>query len=204
MKIKTISLAKNFAAVMMMFVGLTFASCDDNNEPDDKFTGETMYGDYTGIMTSQASTLEEGETAGVEITASVDNDTVTFSSFPIHDIVMSIVGDEDATNAIIEAVGDVKYEIGYKPTVVASSKSINMQLDPEPLVLNVVLSPESAPLTVTVEVSAGKDAAYTSLDSKMKFSITVDKVWLGNGDDKTELPGFEPLTLSFDMTQSKK
>lgn len=204
MKTESINLAKSFAAAMMMIMGLTFASCDNSDEPGDKLTKEAMYGNYTGIMTTQAATLEEGESAGVEITASVDNDIVTFTNFPIRDIVMTIVGDEEATNAIIEAVGDVNYEIGYKPAVVAASQSINITLDPKPLVLEVALEADAEPLTVTVDVKAGNDAVYTASDSKMKFSITVDKVWLGSGDDKTELPGFEPLSLTFDMARSKK
>ncbi|MGN0214339.1 MAG: DUF4840 domain-containing protein [Muribaculaceae bacterium] len=204
MKIKEMKLAKPFAAVMMLFLSLSFASCDDNEPNDGKLTSKVMYGEYTGLMTSQATALDETESTGVEITASVDNDIVCFNSFPIRDIVFSILGDEQATDAIIEAVGDVKYEIGYSPTIIESSKSINMLLDPKPLVLNVTLSPETDPLIVTVEVSATNEASFTSLDSKMKFAITIDKVWLGEGDNQTELAGFEPLTLNFDMTQEKK
>ena len=44
----------------------------------------------------------------------VDNDTVYFDSFPIKDIVLDIVGDEETANKMAEALGDGT-KIGYEP-----------------------------------------------------------------------------------------
>ncbi|MGM9802641.1 MAG: DUF4840 domain-containing protein [Muribaculaceae bacterium] len=207
MEIKKMKKAQMFAAALMMCFTLSLASCDDNNEPKGEIlTAETMYGAYTGTFTAQTAVTQLNDEAGTTLNAEVANDTIYFSNFPINDIVMTIMGDEAATDAIVEAVGNVSYKLGYTPTVVASTQSIAMNIAPEPLVLNISIPADDEQvqtLTVTVEVSASSNATYTATDGKMQFAISVDKVLLGTGDQQTELPNYSPLNLSFDMSQSK-
>ena len=129
MKNKT-RLNKLFASALVMGCTLGFASCDndDTAAPPTIVSTQSMYGDYTGVMTSLTIVPYEKESTdtpeGTAITATVDNDTIYLTDFPIKDIVLSIVGDETTADQIVEAVGQVDYKIGYTPTLSAAKDSI--------------------------------------------------------------------------------
>ena len=98
---------------------------------------DAVYGEYTGTMTAYALTTQaEGEEetpTGVEVEATVADDTICVNSFPIRDIVLSVVGDSALADQIVEAVGNVDYKLGYKPTLSAEQDSISLALAPQPL-----------------------------------------------------------------------
>ena len=133
---------------------------------------------------------------------------MTVEKFPVKDIVMSIINDEEAAGSIVEAVGDINYKIGYKPALTSANDSILMVLDPEPLMLNLTIPAQSESdvdqtLVIEVKVDAGENAAYSVADKKLKFSITARKVLIGEGEEKVELPGFTPAMFSFDLKKTK-
>lgn len=204
---KRILTAKVFAMLLFLgcTLGLTSCSDDDVTTPTE-ITTQTMYGDYTGRMTTETIAAENDDetTAGVEVTAKVAADTVTVEKFPIKDIVMSIINDEEAANNIIEAVGDIEYKLGYKPALTSAKDSILMVLDPEPLKLHISIpseteGEEAQTLVVEVKVEAGENAAYAVEEKKLKFSIMAKQVFLGEGEDQVELPGFTPSIFAFDL-----
>ena len=210
---KKIQTAKAFAMLLFLGCTISLASCSDDDDDvtvPTEITTQTMYGDYKGRMTTATTVAAEGEEtpAGVEVTAKVDNDTVTVEKFPVKDIVMSIINDEEAAGSIVEAVGDINYKIGYKPALTSANDSILMVLDPEPLMLNLTIPAQSESdvdqtLVIEVKVDAGENAAYSVADKKLKFSITARKVLIGEGEEKVELPGFTPAMFSFDLEKTK-
>lgn len=129
-----------FASLFMLGCTMTFVSCsddDDNNTPPTEVTAASVYGDYTGTMTTATVSptdyngTEEGEQTGTAVSAKVEGDTIYFDNFPIKDIVMSVVGDETTADQIVEAVGNVSYKIGYTPTVNEAKDSVMLALDPK-------------------------------------------------------------------------
>ncbi|MCI6119520.1 MAG: DUF4840 domain-containing protein [Prevotella sp.] len=210
---KKIQTARVFAMLLFLGCTISLASCSDDDDDvtvPTEITTQTMYGDYKGRMTTVTTVTAEGEEtpAGVEVTAKVDNDTVTVEKFPVKDIVMSIINDEEAAGSIVEALGDINYKIGYKPALTSANDSILMVLDPEPLMLNLTIPAQSESdvdqtLVIEVKVDAGENAAYSVADKKLKFSITARKVLIGEGEEKVELPGFTPAMFSFDLKKTK-
>ena len=96
---KKIQTAKAFAMLLFLGCTISLASCSDDDDDvtvPTEITTQTMYGDYKGRMATSTIVASEGEEtpAGVEVSAKVDNDTVTVEKFPIKDIVMSIINDE--------------------------------------------------------------------------------------------------------------
>ena len=131
-----------FVSMLVLSSSFCFTACsnDDENTPQlpDEVTTGTMFGNYTGKMLISSLSPTEKENneeapVGVDISATVNNDTVYFEKFPIKDIVLSIVKDETLTDKIVEAVGDVNYKVGYKPTLTAAKDSIKFVLNPESL-----------------------------------------------------------------------
>lgn len=208
-----------FAAMFLLGCGFTFTSCDndDENVPvmPDEVTTEAMYGDYTGKMhVLTVSPKESGDneeeakdTTVVDVSVSVKNDTIYFEDYPIKDIVLSIVKDEDAANKIVEAVGKVSYKIGYEPKLTSAKDSITCNLVPEPLKLSVTI-PSSAegevqPLQIEVKVEADNNATYAVENGNMKFDISATEVLLGEGEEQLPLENFKPISMIFNMNQKK-
>lgn len=206
--------ASLFISMLVLGGSFVFTACsDDDDELPKKVTTESMWGGYTGKMTAlKISPAEEGndgeETpAGTDITAKVANDTIYFEQFPIKDIVLSIVGDETVADNIVEAVGDVNYKIGYKPTLTQNQDSVQFVMDPKPLQLAISIpasqeGEEAQALQIEVKVEAGEGAGYDVESANMKFHFGATEVLLGEGDGQQALPEFQPTTFHFDMNQT--
>ena len=191
---KTIKTVRFFASLLMLGCALGFTACSDDDEntpqaPDTTVTTDAVYGEYTGTMTTYTFTTQaEGEEApvGTEVEATVADDTICVNSFPIRDIVLSVVGDEALADQIVEAVGDVDYKIGYKPALAAEQDSISLALNPEPLKLSVVLpsdsEEEAAPLAIEVKVETDADGSYAVENGKLIFRIAATEVLIGEGE----------------------
>lgn len=207
---------------LMAFVGcaLGFTACsddDDNNTPPPgEVTAEVIQGNYSGKMKTlylsaqDLSTGNDGEESaqGVDISATIDKDSICFADFPIKDIVLSIVQDETTADQIVEAVGQVSYKVGYKGTLNAAKDSVYFDTTTKPLKLAVQIpsaanSEETQALVVEVSVDPVAGGAYSVEDSEVKFSLNVTEVKLGEGENQEPLPNFNGMTLNFDMTQDK-
>lgn len=205
-----------FVSMLLVGFSLGTVSCsdDDDNNSGDIVTTEAVRGEYTGKMQSWSAvagsgedTADDGEQpAGVDVTASVDADSVLIQDFPIKDIVLSIVGDETVADGIVEAVGQVDYRMAYTPALSVAKDSISMELKAEPLKLNVSIPSttegESTPLVVEVDVEVGSVGKYSVETGNLKFSFAATKVKLGEGDGQTELPSFNATTFDFDMNKN--
>lgn len=208
-----------FAAMLLLGCNFTMVSCDndDENAPviPDEVTTDVMYGDYAGKMTvfsvnpneNEDNGEGENDTTSVDISASVKNDTVYFEDYPIKDIVLSIVKDEDTANKIVEAVGKVNYKIGYEPKLTSAKDSIICNLEPESLKLSVTIpsSTEENPqaLQIEVKVEANNNAMYAVEEGNLKFDIHATEVLLGEGEGQVPLDNFEPISMRIDMNQKK-
>lgn len=205
-----------FALMLVTGGSLCLTACSDDDEIQDpgEVTTATMFGAYKGTVTTfniapAEGEDNEGETAvGKDISATIEDNTIHLVKFPVKDIVLSIIGDETLADMIVEAVGDVDYDISYEPSLTPEKDNIIMKLNPQPLKLAVAIpaaeeGADAQALIVEVQVEAGEQAAYNVEDANVKFSIAATKVLLGEGDEQQELGGFVPTTFRFDMNQCK-
>lgn len=175
-----------------------------------------MYGGHDGKMLTLSLSPFEGKEEGpstpdsIDVSAKVANDTIYFESFPIRDLVLSIVGDEETADQIVEAVGDVDYRIGYTPGLNATRDSILFTLDPKPLKLSVNLpsgtddGEPAQPLAIEVKVTPAPGAGYAARSTNMTFKFQAEEVLLGEGEGQAPLPGFTPTTFDFKMQKADK
>lgn len=206
-----------FALMLVAGCSFCFTACsdDDDIKTPNEINTSVMFGDYKGKMTFWNIAAHEGEDGnevsepGMDVSATIENNTVRFENFPIKDIVLSIVKDEDLANQIVESVGDVNYDVAYVPALTAAKDSIMMNMNPEPLKLTMTMPAENEggeaqSLVVEVQVVAGeKKAGYAIENGNLKFYIDVTKVILGEGEDRQEFTGFVPTSLHFDMNQNR-
>ena len=186
-----------FALMLVAGASFCFTACSDGDELQnpDEVTIETMFGVYKGtVTTSEVTTVEDEDNGqetepGMDISATIEDNTISFVKFPIRDIVLSVVGDEALADMIVESVGDVDYSITYEPTLTPEKDNILMALKPEPLKLTVEIPAEQEnadvkAMIVEVQVEAGEHAGYNVEHANVKFSITATKVMLGEGDEQ--------------------
>lgn len=194
-----------FMSLCAMMSVVSFASCSDDDDDQPKgITIDAMYGKYNGTMQIEglkAAALAENETAGPAINATVDKDKVSFADFPIKDLVIGILGSEEAANGILQLVGKVSYDLAYTPTLNEQKDGIVLALNPEPLKLSIPIDEEGNVLVVNVIVKANGNGSYKN--EELKLSIIAEKVSLGEGESAVEVDDFSPLTLTITMKQEK-
>ena len=192
---------------LVMALGLvtTFTSCDDDDEPKPNVPALTdVVGNYAGKMqTTSVSPL-----AGTDVSAEVTNENVSFEKFPVADLITAIVGEEDAPG-IIEAVGDVSYQVKYTPTFNDDKTVISMAFTPEPLILEINFPTEptegegegegeTPDLKVEVTIAAPEAGSFAYAGDKLAFKLQVTGVKVNN--EPFELP---VTTFSFDLAKAK-
>lgn len=189
-----------FVSLMLAGCTLGFVACSDDDSPNPTEPKvEDVYGDYTGTMQAallDQSTFSEGEgeePAGVDVAAQVKNDTVYFDEFPVRDLVVSIVGEEQA-DALLEAIGKVSYKVGYEATMTAAKDSVYMAFDPKPLEISVPMGENNA-LAVKVEVAAANKGSYEFGTKNLNMALEAGTVTV-NG---MPFPAFPATGFTFEM-----
>lgn len=191
--------SKIIAFMMIVSSALSFTSCDDDDDKIPAPSVQEMAGKYSGKMFSKTLQPAEGEDipVGTDIEAKVENNIIIFNNFPYRDFVVAIVGEENA-DAIMEMVGEVKYEIAYIPQINEAKDEVSFTLKPEPLSLEVPISEENK-LKVNVSISAEDEGAYNIASTELKFTFTAESVVLGEGEGSTPIENFVPTTLNFEL-----
>lgn len=173
--------------MMLAVVGLTFTSCDDDDDNTPTVgTVEDVNGEFTGKMTYAESKAAEADPTATDLELKVANDSIIFNKFPYEALAAKIVGEENVPG-IVELVKDLEYKINYTATMNAAKDSVMITLKPTALKI------EAAAVEVTIE--AEKTASYAIKDKNLKFDIKAANVKVGG----TDLPGWTPMDLSFDM-----
>lgn len=190
-----------FVSLMLAGCTLGFVACSDDDDPKTPTEPkvEDVYGDYTGTM--QTTVLEKsvregeegGEPVGIDVNAVVKNDAVYFDEFPVRDLIVSIVGEEQA-DVIVEAIGKVSYKVGYEATMTAAKDSVYMEFDPKPLEISVPLSEDNV-LSVTVEVAAGEKGSYEFETKNLNMGIRAGEVKVND----EPFPAFPVTAFAFEM-----
>ncbi|MBC8619792.1 DUF4840 domain-containing protein [Parabacteroides faecis] len=178
--------------MMLAVVGLTFASCsdDDDNTPT-VGTVEDVNGEFTGKMTyTKEAKATEADPTATELELKVANDSIQFEKFPYQALVVAILG-EEASKPIIAQIGDsLQYKTIYTATMNAAKDSVVMTLNPDPLKISI----EALNMEVEVNIEAPNKASYAVSDKNLKFALKAASVKVG----ETDFP-FTPMDLSFDM-----
>lgn len=204
-------------ASLLSIVSLAAVSCDGGGKTPEPLTADqTVAGNYTGTMTCTPETTPAGrstapkeaeEPIGEAASFKIADKKIVFTAFPLESIIVAVVGDEMAAG-IIEAVGNIPYDIAFTAAFNEDETEVDMELAPEELVLTIIgpepegastyaEGEEPASMEIKVTVSVEEDANYVVGTKKLGFSLKVDKVLLMG----TELPGFTPLILDLDAVK---
>ena len=202
---KDFNLTKLFYSFAIAFSVVTLSSCNnDDNSPLPPPSTNDVAGTYNGkVLITQVTpaTVKEnaGETPqGQDVNATVKNDTVFFDKLPVTELITSIVGDKDKAEAIVKAIGDVKYKVGYKPALNTEKDSIYLAFEPKPLILQLPSTIEGGKdQTVTVEISSPEKGSFAYKNNQLKMKLNTDKIEFAGATIPTK------VQFDFDMTKKK-
>lgn len=200
----------NRLILSIMTIGLSTAlsSCgDDNDSKIPFFSMKDVEGSYSGKMTDTRSMSLKSNNGkvtpeGIDVHAEVKDNYIYLNKFPVNDLITSIVGIEKAP-AIIEAIGEVNYKTEYEAKFNTEKNSIDMQLKPKPLELNlkhpIKMTGEEKPLEtikVTIISETEKGGRFTFESKKLEFSLIATEVLVN------EQPfNFTTTTFMFDLNK---
>lgn len=198
---KRFKLNRLFVSLMVLGCAFGFVACDDDDSSPAAPTTMDAWGEFKGKMQvfpiTPTPVLASDEVVGTDVAAIVKNDTVYFESFPITDLVASLVP-EESVEEIVKAIGEVKYKIGYKAALNAAQDSVYMTFDPKPLKIAVPMGEETT-LAVEVTVSATDKGSYELSSKNLKFGVKADKVTVNDAD----FPAFQTSIFKFAMKKDK-
>lgn len=200
---------KSWMAALLAGACCVMVACDD----DDNGGGQTppptepditaVCGDYAGTMSVvEAAPAADGEEpAGTAIEAAVSEAEISFTDFPIRDLVVKVLGTEEGVDEIVAAIGQVDYRVPYTAVMSEDKATVAMTLAPEALKLTLPSGGEgdgeTSDIKIEVSITAEADAVYTLESGKLLFGLAATGVKVGGVD----LEAFEPFSLAFDLLQ---
>lgn len=207
--LKKVSCMNRFS-LLIIAIGLAigFTSCgnDDDDTQAPKFSVKDVEGSYTGkvlTLTPQPQNRSTGEPElGVDINAVVKDNNLFFNKFPVADLIQSILGDEAAA-PIIEAIGDVEYQVPFVATLNESKNDIiTLSLTPKPLVINFELpavteGEEPTPFKIEVKITTDKQGTFTYASQKLELALLAEEVIVND----IPFEGFLPTTFQFNLNK---
>ena len=196
---KTIlNLKKSIFFVAALTTVLSFTSCSDDDDDPKTPSVTDVYGSYKGKMSVdgalQALAANDEAPAGIDVTATVNNDTIYFENFPVETIIAAIEGDDNAAE-IIESMDKVSFKVGYEGKLNQAQDSIGMVLNPKPMEFIYKVTEEEVEVEknvkVTISVPENEKSAYS--DKILKFNLEASEIKLN--DESIE--SYSPLYYNF-------
>ena len=199
-------------SLFIIALGLTigFSSCGSDDADIPKFSLNDVNGHYAGKMQTIAVEPQNRSTAtpetGVNVTAEVKDNNIILNKFPIADLIKSILGDNEASAGIIEAIGDVNYQVAYQGSFNDKQDVINMKLDPKPLEISFKMpitkvegEDEANDFKVKVTITTDEQGTFAYANHKLNFTLHATEVFLN--ESETPFDGFHASSFKFDLNK---
>jgi hypothetical protein len=183
---KKLSVLKAFMAVLLAFVSISLISCKNDDDPE-PVKLEDVNGNYKGkIIITQGGNKTEAA-----ISFAAKNKVITFTEFPIKEIVKSVVKDPVKTAAAIIALGKIKYDLDYTPVLNNGNNAVELTFAPKTLELQIPVDGVNKKAVVTFTVK--QKGFYIGQNRSLKFDLAADKITV----DGTILNPYEIIKYDF-------
>ncbi|NDV82928.1 DUF4840 domain-containing protein [Bacteroides sp. 51] len=195
---KTIlNLKKSIFFIAALTTVVSFTSCSDDDDPKTPAVTD-VYGSYKGKMSVTSTVLnrvaKSEAPAGIDVTATVNNDTIRFENFPVENIIAAIEGEDNAAD-IVESMDEVNFKVGYKGQLNQVQDSIGMVLDPKPMEFTYKVTEEEVEVEknvkVTISVPENEKSAYS--DKILKFNLEAKEIKVND----EPVDSYSPLYYNF-------
>ncbi|PUB34646.1 uncharacterized protein DUF4840 [Elizabethkingia sp. YR214] len=147
---KFINLKAFLQLVILLSIPFILSNCRSDNDkraipiPGDPKV-EDVNGNYAGKLgISQGTTKSE-----INVSFTAQKNIVSFTEFPMKEIISSIISDPTKANQALASIGKVKYEVSYTAVLSKSKKEVELTFSPKDLTFQVPIDGVNKKVTVT-------------------------------------------------------
>lgn len=147
---KFINLKAFLQLVILLSIPFILSNCrSDNDKRPNPVLGdpkvEDVNGNYAGKLgISQGTTKSE-----INVSFTAQKNVVSFTEFPMKEIISSIISDPTKANQALASIGKVKYEVSYTAVLSKSKKEVELTFSPKDLTFQVPIDGVNKKVTVT-------------------------------------------------------
>jgi hypothetical protein len=185
---KRLTVPRFFITVLMVLVGFTLSSCNDNDGPDiPPVKMEDLKGNYKGkLVIVQGNSKREGIKE-----FKVKKDTISFAEFPIEEIVKTVVKNPAKAETALKLMGKVKYDLKYAAVINTANNVIELTFAPKAMELQIPV--DGVNKKTVVEFVAKQKGYYVGLDQTLRYAVTAEKITV----DGTLITPYEVIDYNF-------
>lgn len=185
---KKLTVPRFFITVLMVLVGFTLYSCNDNEGPDiPPVKIENLPGNYKGkLIIVQGNIKREGVKE-----FKVKKDTISFAEFPISEIVKTVVKDPVKAENAIKTLGKVKYDVKYAAVINTANNVIELTLTPKTMELQIPV--DGVNKKTVVEFVSKQKGYYVGMDRTLRYALTAEKITV----DGTVVTPYDVIDYNF-------
>lgn len=160
----------------IVLLSIPLISCLNENYDPVPVKTDDVNGSYRArIVISQGGIYNE------KITDFAAKDSViTFSDFPVKEIVKNIVKDPVKAEAVLADLDKIEYKLNFKPRLNAAQNIVELTFEPEALTFQIV--PDGVPKIVSVKMTAKKKGFFVGYDHSLRFAWEAEKITVESVD----------------------
>ncbi len=185
---KKLTVPRFFITVIMVLIGFTLSSCNDNEGPEiPPVKMENLPGNYKGkLIIVQGNSKREGVKE-----FKVKKDTISFAEFPIEEIVKTVVKNPAKAEQALKSMAKVKYDLKYAAVINTANNVIELTLTPKTMELQIPV--DGVNKKTVVEFVSKQKGYYVGLDQSLRYALTAEKITV----DGTLVTPYEVIDYNF-------
>ncbi|MBE4950386.1 MULTISPECIES: DUF4840 domain-containing protein [Chryseobacterium] len=185
---KKLTVPRFFITVLMVLIGFTLSSCNDNEGPEiPPVKMENLPGNYKGkLIIVQGNSKREGVKE-----FKVKKDTISFAEFPIEEIVKTVVKNPAKAEQALKSMAKVKYDLKYAAVINTANNVIELTLTPKTMELQIPV--DGVNKKTVVEFVSKQKGYYVGLDQSLRYALTAEKITV----DGTLVTPYEVIDYNF-------
>jgi len=185
---KKLTVPRFFITVLMVLIGFTLSSCNDNEGPEiPPVKMDDLPGNYKGkLIIVQGNSKREGIKD-----FKVKKDTISFAEFPIEEIVKTVVKDPAKAEQTLKSMEKVKYDLKYTAVINTANNVIELTLAPNTMELQIPV--DGVNKKTVVEFVSKQKGYYVGLDQTLRYALTAEKITV----DGTLVTPYEVIDYNF-------
>lgn len=184
---KKFTVPQFFIIALIVLVGFTLTSCNDDGPDIPPVKLEDVKGNYKGRLITVQGNVKKETIKDFK----VKKDTLSFAEFPISEIVKTVVKDPVKAEAALKTIGKVKYDLTYTATINTDSNVLELLLAPKALELQIPV--DGVNKKTVVALAAKQKGFYVGMDQSLRFALIAEKITV----DNTVLIPYETINYNF-------
>lgn len=191
-KMKKLLVLKSLVVGLVIVLGVSLASCNDDRYEPIPVTLQDVNGNYRArLITSQGNQYNEKI---IELTAK--DSIITFKEFPVREIVKTVIADPQKVDSALAAIGKVEYKLDYEPKINEEQNIVELTFEPKTLVLQIPV--DGITKNAVVKLVAKQKGFFVGYDWSLRFGLEAEKITV----DGVDLTPYQ--TIKYDIPISIK